>query len=116
MCTGWFSETICAKSLTPSKVYNAKPLLYFGPRLSHVTDLLDRGRICWEVSHGDVEGAVDALTQISAVDGQVLATMGRTAGDVVLCDFDPVKLSGTLCNLLSAPSAGVISTKKPVDY
>lgn len=54
----------------PCKVYNAlavgRPLLYFGPPTSHVTDLLDGHEVGWRVAHGDVAAAVAVLRAFAA--------------------------------------------------
>ena len=54
----------------PCKIYGAmavvRPVLYFGPRPSHITDLLDETQFGWQVSHGDVDGAVNIIEQARA--------------------------------------------------
>jgi glycosyltransferase involved in cell wall biosynthesis len=88
----------------PSKVYNAmlvgRPLLYVGPRPSHVTDLMDRHDIGWEVAHGDIEQAVEALTAIADADTATLQKLGQRAREAVLGEFDPTLLSDRLCSLV----------------
>ncbi len=88
----------------PSKVYNAmlvsRPLLYFGPQSSHVTDLLDRGKIGWRVDHGDVKGAMEALTEIALADAEMLTAMGEQARAIVLQELSPDDISEKLCDLV----------------
>ncbi|MEM9185018.1 MAG: glycosyltransferase family 4 protein [Planctomycetota bacterium] len=67
----------------PCKVYGAmsvsRPLLYFGPRPSHITELLDAGDIGWQGTQGDVDGAVAILQEIAARPLEQLAEQGRHA-------------------------------------
>lgn len=71
----------------PCKVYGAmavgRPVLYFGPRPSHVSDLLDQHDFGWHVVHGDVEGALRTLIEIKNTPPERLAEMGRTAQRVL---------------------------------
>ena len=81
----------------PCKVYGAmaaaRPILYLGPRPSHVTDLLDLDDMGWHVEHGDVDGAVDAVLGMAGTDPKRLADMGARArkaidtrfGKAILC-------------------------------
>jgi len=88
----------------PSKLYNAmlvgRPILYFGPGLSHVTELLDRHTIGWKVAHGDVDGAVKTLTEIENMPEATLRDLGGRAREVVLDEVNPEALSGRLCDIV----------------
>src|SRR5213075_3022273 len=52
----------------PCKVYGAmavsRPILYFGPKPSHISDLLDTHQFGLRVSHGDLQGAINAIQQL----------------------------------------------------
>ena len=80
----------------PCKVYGAmalsRPILYAGPRPSHVTDLLSEEdpaqRIGWSIDHGDVPAAVAALDAIRQTPAEELQAMGRRAAAVVSERFD----------------------------
>lgn len=89
----------------PSKIYNAmlvaRPVLYFGPEPSHVTDLLDAAEVGWRVAHGDDEEAFAVLTDIANADADRLRQMGTTARRVVLDRFDPTTLSRRLCDIVA---------------
>ena len=71
----------------PCKVYGSmavgRPVLYFGPRPSHVSDLLDKHDFGWHVEHGDVEGAVRTIREIRDTPPERLAEMGRVAQRVL---------------------------------
>jgi glycosyltransferase involved in cell wall biosynthesis len=66
----------------PCKVYGAmavgRPILFFGPQPSHVSDLLEQHQIGWHVSHGDVEAGVRTIAEIRQTSTQRLADMGTT--------------------------------------
>jgi len=71
----------------PCKIYGAmtvaRPILYLGPKPSHIGDLLDSAEIGVHVVHGDVDGAVSALLQLRQKDAAELREMG-TAGERIL--------------------------------
>ena len=66
----------------PCKIYGAmavgRPILYLGPRPSHVTDLLDRHSIGLQVIHGQVAQMVQAIQTFRSMP-RTLDEMGRTA-------------------------------------
>lgn len=82
----------------PCKVYGAmavgRPILYLGPRPSHVTDLLDARPFGWAVAHGDVAGCGRAIDEARRTPPHRLREMGATAEGAlarslarhVLCD------------------------------
>lgn len=84
----------------PCKVYGAlalgRPILYAGPRPSHVTDLLNEDdpaqRIGWSIEHGDVDGAIKAIDEIRSLPKPELAAMGTRAAKLVLEQFNTAKM------------------------
>jgi glycosyltransferase involved in cell wall biosynthesis len=66
----------------PCKIYNVlsigAPVLYIGPRPSHVSEILDHleGE---QVAHGDVEGVLQAIERVKSKPGSRPATAGSTA-------------------------------------
>jgi colanic acid biosynthesis glycosyl transferase WcaI len=85
----------------PSKVYGAmavaRPILYLGPRPSHVSRLIETFGIGWHVSHGDIEGAVRTLRAIadsSAADRQAMGDRARAA---IEHEFSPSTLCARWC-------------------
>ena len=85
----------------PSKVYGAmavgRPILYLGPRPSHVSHLIERFGIGWQVSHGDVEGAVRTLRTIADSSPPDRQAMGDRARAAIEHEFSPVALRARLC-------------------
>jgi glycosyltransferase involved in cell wall biosynthesis len=82
-----------------SKVYGAlaasRPVLFVGPRPSHVTDLLERYEVGWQVAHGDVTGAVAAVraaaglsdAERSAMHARAQSSMRELGRDVLRGQF-----------------------------
>jgi hypothetical protein len=71
----------------PCKVYGAmavsRPVLFFGPRPSHITDLLDAHPIGEHVAHGDVAGAAQAIRRLREAGPERRRRMGTTARTVL---------------------------------
>ena len=88
----------------PCKVYGAmavgRPILFFGPRPSHVFDLLDAHRIGTHVSHGDVDGAVEAIRRLREMATAQRRDMGQTAQQVLRATLAQSLLCGRLCDAM----------------
>jgi hypothetical protein len=88
----------------PCKVYGAmavgRPVLLLGPRPCHVSDLLDRRSIGWQVDHGDVEGFVSAVRRIRATPAEELAAMGTAAKELISRELGKPALCGSFCDIL----------------
>ena len=88
----------------PCKIYGAmavaRPILYFGPRPSHISDLLDRHGFGVQVSHGDVEGAVKAIRELKATDPVELKRMGEEARNVMQENLSQQALTARFCDRL----------------
>jgi glycosyltransferase involved in cell wall biosynthesis len=88
----------------PCKIYGAmavgKPILYLGPRPSHVTDLLDRHQIGRQVRHGDVDAAVEAIAAFRRLDDAALRNIDSDARGVLQREISQSLLCGGLCNRL----------------
>ena len=73
--------------LHPCKVYGAmtagRPILFVGPRPSHVSDLLDAHDIGQHVPHGDVDGLVAAIDRFRGMTADQRRDMGGTGRRVV---------------------------------
>jgi glycosyltransferase involved in cell wall biosynthesis len=86
----------------PCKIYGAmaagRPILYFGPRPSHITDLLDSHRIGIPIAHGDLPGTVQAIIKLKQTPANELNEMGRTAQIVLSQTLSQTMLCGRLCD------------------
>ena len=91
----------------PCKVYGAmqvaRPVLYIGPRPSHVSDLLDRYSFGVQVDHGDVSGACRAIEALCAMPETDRRTMGHRAAQAVEENFAEQLLCSQFCDLLEEP-------------
>lgn len=110
----------------PCKVYGAmavaRPILSFGPRPSHVSDLVERYDIGWSVEHGDVQGAVRAILDIADTaqrDPTRLAAMGQRAKSAIDTTYSKATLCGLFCDVvegkLIGPSASVDAGSAPAN-
>jgi glycosyltransferase involved in cell wall biosynthesis len=86
----------------PCKIYGAmsvaRPILYLGPTTSHIADLLRSHDIGWQVSHGDVAGAIKALESVRTTTREALEEKGRTALRVVRQGLDQDRLLRQFCD------------------
>ena len=85
----------------PSKVYGAmavgRPILYLGPRPSHVSLLVEKFGVGWHVSHGDVDGAVATLRAIADSSPAERQAMGDRARAAIEHEYSPSALCARLC-------------------
>lgn len=88
----------------PCKIYGAmtvaRPILFFGPKPSHVSDLIDVHGFGSHVAHGDVEGAVKAIEKLVSTPPATLAQMGVTAQKVMSQSLTQSALCGKFCDHL----------------
>jgi glycosyltransferase involved in cell wall biosynthesis len=86
----------------PSKIYGAmavgRPILFLGPKPSHVSDLLDRHDIGIHVNHGDVAGVLAAIRRFRQMSPEQLQSMGRTAQSVLNESLSATLLRGKFCD------------------
>ena len=86
----------------PCKVYGAmtagRPILFLGPRPSHVSDLLDAHDLGLQVTHGDVDGMVAAIRRFRAMPAGDRRAMGDTARRVLAESLSQRLLCGQFCD------------------
>ena len=70
----------------PCKIYGAmtvgRPVLYLGPKPSHISDILEAHQCGWQVAHGDVEGMkrrIEAILAAPAADLRRMGSAGQAA-------------------------------------
>lgn len=89
----------------PCKIYDAlsaaRPILFIGPRQSHVGKLLADHPIGWHISHGDTAALRSVLERIAATPRSELDEMGRRAGEVARTLFSAEVLRDRLCRLVA---------------
>lgn len=102
----------------PCKAYGAmaaaRPLLYLGPRPSHITDLLEADDLGWQVSHGDAAGMVAAIRAMREVGGGAFAEKGARARRVLEERLSQRQLCGAFCDRLESALWNT-SADRPVD-
>jgi len=88
----------------PCKIYGAmaagKPILFLGPRPSHVSDILDKYSIGWHLNHGDIAGAVALIREIRGTDQAKLIEMGRMGQEILNRELSQSRLLGRFCDAL----------------
>jgi glycosyltransferase involved in cell wall biosynthesis len=86
----------------PCKIYGAmaagRPILFLGPRPSHISDLLDNHPIGQQISHGDVAAAVAAIRRFREMSPAELRSMGQTAQDVLEQSLSQSLLCSQFCD------------------
>ncbi len=85
----------------PCKIYGAmtagKPVLFLGPRPSHISDLLDAHGIGIQVAHGDVDSAAGAIRKFQLMPRPQREEMGQRAQEVLERSLSQKLLSGRFC-------------------
>lgn len=88
----------------PCKVYGAlavgRPIVFLGPAVSHVGDLLARDAVGWGFRHGDVDGAVRRFQELLELPAEELLARGRRGQALVEKEFSKALLCGRLCDVL----------------
>ena len=89
----------------PCKIYGAmaigRPILFFGPRRSHVGDILAGGEFGKVIAHGDVIAAVAAIQEFRSMGSESLAQAGQLAAQAVDQSFSRSDLLARVCNIVS---------------
>jgi hypothetical protein len=88
----------------PCKIYgamaSARPILFFGPKPSHVSDILDEHALGWHVAHGDVNNAVETIRQIRQTPRTTLEAMGDVARRVLQANLSQETLCNRFCDAI----------------
>ncbi len=97
----------------PCKIYGAmacaRPVLLFGPRQSHLGELIERYQIGWQVDHADTDQAVAVIREILETDQQKLVEMGRRARVAIESSLSRDILCRRFCDVVEA----VIRSEQP---
>lgn len=88
----------------PCKIYGAmavgRPILLLGPDPCHASDLVLDNDIGWQISHGDIDRAVEVIRDIQATPRDKLQEMGRRAQEVIRRDLSKNGLCGRFCDVV----------------
>jgi glycosyltransferase involved in cell wall biosynthesis len=89
----------------PCKVYGAlaaaRPVLFVGPRDSHLADLIDSGSLGWHIAHGDVAGAEAAIRSAAALSDDQWSAMSRNARSAIDAHFSKQSLCSAFCDIVA---------------
>ena len=96
----------------PCKIYGAmavaRPILFLGPKPSHIADLLEKHDIGLHIAHGDIPAAVAAIRHFRQMPPAQLQSMGQTAQTVLEQSLSQSLLCAQFCD--SAEKAMKIRT------
>jgi len=88
----------------PCKIYGAmavgRPILFLGPKPSHVADILDQNPIGLHVPHGDADAAIGAIQAFLDLPAEQIRDMGEAAQRVLAERFTQAYLCGKFCDAL----------------
>jgi colanic acid biosynthesis glycosyl transferase WcaI len=103
----------------PCKIYGAmavgRPILFFGPGCSHGGEIVHDHALGWTVSHGDVDGAVGAITAAAALPAAELTRLGARAAEAITKDLSPDLLRARVCDLIEYAGAASAGASLPPD-
>ena len=75
----------------PCKIYGAmavaRPILFFGPEESHAGEIVGPRGLGWRVTHGDVDGAEQAIREARAMGRAARLEMGVKAASLVTAEY-----------------------------
>jgi glycosyltransferase involved in cell wall biosynthesis len=86
----------------PCKIYGAmtagKPILFLGPRPSHISDLLDQYHLGFQVAHGDVAAMLQTIERLQKMPLEQRRAMGEQARSVMQQSLGQKHLCGQMCD------------------
>ena len=85
----------------PCKIYGVmstgRPFILFGPKKSHIGEILENNGIGWQLDHGDIDGAVEALRSIEKMPRSRLTGMGNLGREIVIKEYSRKKQCTRFC-------------------
>lgn len=88
----------------PCKIYGAmavaRPILFLGPKPSHISDLLDQHDIGLQIPHGDIPATLAAIRRLREMPPTQLQSMGQTAQTILEQSLSQSQLCGRLCDFV----------------
>lgn len=90
----------------PCKLYGAmavgRPVIALASAESYVGEIVPGRDIGWRVSHGDVDGLIAVLREVSDAGNAQLRTMGQAARNVALHTFRRDRALAAVCDVLES--------------
>ncbi|MEX0323172.1 MAG: glycosyltransferase family 4 protein [Puniceicoccaceae bacterium] len=88
----------------PCKIYGAmavgRPVVFVGPRESHLGELVEQGGFGWIIDHGDVDGLSRLIGEIAEMPREELEAMGAKGRQLLKEQYSADKLAGEFCRLV----------------
>jgi hypothetical protein len=99
----------------------SRPILLLGPDPCHVSDLVREHHLGWQISHGDVDGAVNTIKQIVSTPREELHAMGTRARVLIDRELSKSVLCGRFCDvvergLLAAQPQSSAAATRPAEH
>lgn len=90
----------------PCKIYGAmavgKPVLFIGPRNSHLGELVSLYGFGWIVEHGEVDRLGELIDEISNMPREAREAVGAKGFDLFQQSYSADALAGRFCDLVEA--------------
>jgi colanic acid biosynthesis glycosyl transferase WcaI len=106
----------------PCKIYGAlavgRPVLFFGPAASPPGELLADLGVGYQVDHGDVTGALEAISSLRSLAPQTRAAMGQAAARAIATRFGACELCREVCDVIetSRRVRGINTRQSPAHH
>lgn len=88
----------------PCKIYGAmavgKPVLFIGPKESHLGELVVENGFGWVVEHGDVDALAAVIDKIAAMSREEREAMGAIGRKVLDDNYSADEVGGRFCDLV----------------
>ena len=88
----------------PSKIYGAmavgRPILFIGPRKSHLGELVSLCNIGWVIEHGEVEKLDSLIEEIAAMPRSEREAIGARGREILQKSYSADILSARFCDLV----------------
>ncbi len=91
----------------PCKIYGAmavgRPVVFIGPKQSHVSEIITASECGYTFRHGDVAGTVNAIYALMSVTASERTTMGARASAFAIANYSRKQLLAQVCDVLDSP-------------
>ncbi len=93
----------------PCKFYGAmslaKPVLYLGPKGSHIGEVIEEAKMGWQIDHGETELLVQTIRDAAAMATPELQAIGDQGRAKILSSLSREHLCGEFCEVISTTSS-----------
>jgi colanic acid biosynthesis glycosyl transferase WcaI len=100
----------------PCKIYGAiltgRPILFFGPRESHIGQLVVQNSLGWQVAHGELRDALNALADAVSLSATHRHASARGKAAFTVNQLPSALLCAQLCDQLATTAANTALPKQ----